>query len=196
MAVVVLAAFATNGSRSFPHARIGSCNAVTYFRGSLACVLVAPLAAPQAMADPALGWSIFAIGCLALSLDGIDGHLARREGTASAFGARFDLEVDSLLALVLAGLALAGGAAGPAVLVLGLARYTFWAAGFVWPRLARPLPGRLSRKAVCVVQLSALIALQAPILPSRLGDVIAVGAAALLVWSFCRDARWLALQPQ
>ena len=39
------------------------------------------------------------------ALDGVDGWLARRSGIASAFGARFDMEIDALLILVLAVLA-------------------------------------------------------------------------------------------
>jgi phosphatidylglycerophosphate synthase len=37
-----------------------------------------------------------------LALDGLDGWLARRFGLASAYGARFDMEVDGFLILVLA----------------------------------------------------------------------------------------------
>ncbi|SHJ20778.1 CDP-alcohol phosphatidyltransferase family protein [Wenxinia saemankumensis] len=177
---------------SYPHGRFGACNGVTYLRGSLACLLALPLAAPSALADPDLGWTIFAIGAVALSLDGVDGWLARRSGLASAFGARFDMEIDSVLALILALLAWAGGAAGPLVLVLGLARYVFVAAGWTLPWLAAPLPPSFLRKTICVVQLGTLIALQAPILPDRPGHAAAIGAALLLAFSFGRDIRWLA----
>ena len=180
------------GGWSFGHARLGACNAVTHLRGALVCLLAMPLAAPSALADPALCWALFFIGLIALSLDGVDGWLARRAGLQSAFGARFDMETDSLLALVLATLAWSGGAAGPAVMVLGLARYVFWGASGVWPALAAPLPDRVSRKAVCVVQLATLLALQAPVMPAMAGHVLAAGAALLLAWSFARDIRWLA----
>ena len=40
---------------------------------------------------------------LLLALDGLDGWAARRQGLVSAFGARFDMEVDALLILALAG---------------------------------------------------------------------------------------------
>ncbi|ROT98094.1 CDP-alcohol phosphatidyltransferase family protein [Histidinibacterium lentulum] len=179
------------GRRTFGHARLGACNAVTHLRGSLACLLAMPLAAPDALADPRLGWTVFGIGLVVLCLDGIDGWLARRAGLQSAFGARFDMETDSAVALLLAVLAWASGTAGPAVLLLGGARYLFWGATFIWPWLAAPLPERHSRKIVCVLQLGTLLALQAPALPGRASELAAVLVAALLAWSFLVDIRWL-----
>ena len=40
---------------------------------------------------------------MALLLDAVDGGVARRTGTVSGFGARFDMEVDAFLILVLSG---------------------------------------------------------------------------------------------
>jgi hypothetical protein len=70
-------------------------------------------------------------------------------------------------------------------------RYVFLGAGIVWPWLLRDLPERFSRKAVCVIQLGVLIALQAPILPTGLDLVLGLGAAAALAWSFGVDVAWL-----
>src|SRR4029453_12797343 len=44
---------------------------------------------------------LVAITVVALLLDALDGRVARRAGTASEFGARFDMEVDAFLILVL-----------------------------------------------------------------------------------------------
>lgn len=187
----VLALLWRRGDRTFGHSRFGACNAVTHLRGSLACLMAMPLAAPAALDDPRLGWTMFGIGLAVLCLDGVDGWLARRAGLQSSFGARFDMETDSAFALLLAALAWAGGAAGPAVMVVGAARYLFWAASFVWPWLAAPLPPRWSRKAVCVLQLGTLLALQAPVLPEHVGAAAAFLVAALLAWSFLVDIRWL-----
>jgi len=173
--------------RGFPHPELGWCNVVTQGRLALVALLAAPLAAQSG----AGGWAVAGLALAAFALDGADGWLARRQGLCSAFGARFDMEVDAALALVLALHALAAGAAGPAVLVLGLARYAFLAAGIAWPWLARPLPERLSRKAVCVAQLSTLIALQVPVLPGEAAEALGLGVAAALAWSFGRDIRWL-----
>jgi len=187
----VLSMLWMRGQQTFGHTRLGACNAVTHLRGSLACLLAMPLAAPASFADPRLGWTIFGIGLVVLCLDGIDGWLARRARLQSAFGARFDMETDSAFALLLAALAWAGGTAGPAMILLGGARYLFWGATFVWPWLAAPLPERYSRKIVCVLQLGTLLALQAPALPERVGEFAAVLVAALLAWSFLVDIRWL-----
>jgi len=61
----------------------------------------------------------------------------------------------------------------------------------VLPWLRHPLPDRLSRKAVCVLQLGTLIALQAPALPGAVALNLAVASAAALAWSFGRDVAWL-----
>jgi phosphatidylglycerophosphate synthase len=171
---------------SYPHDGLGLCNVITLTRLALAAALVAPLVAG---AGPA--WSTFAVAVTALALDGFDGWLARRQGFVSEFGARFDMEVDSVLALVLALGAALGSAAGPAALLLGLPRYVFGAAAWVLPWMRRDLPERFSRKAVCVLQLGALIALQAPILPAWLAIALVPLAAAALAWSFVLDVRWL-----
>ena len=132
-----------------------------------------------------------AVAGLALSLDGLDGWLARREGLVSDFGARFDMEVDALLALVLALIALASGKAGPWVLILGGLRYVYVAAGVFLPWLRRDLPPRWGRKTVCVVQIATLIALLAPPVIPPLSLGLAAVATTLLVWSFAADVLWL-----
>jgi len=172
--------------REFPHDRLGLCNLVTLTRLAMTAALVAPL-----VMGAAASWSVFVVATVALSLDGVDGWLARRQGYVSGFGARFDMEVDSLLALVLALSAAVSSGLGPLTILLGLPRYAFAFAGWALPWMRRDLPDRFSRKAVCVVQLAALIALQAPILPNGLAMALVIGASAALVWSFAVDVRWL-----
>lgn len=172
--------------RFYPHARIGGCNRVTLLRLALTLALLAPLLA----AAPA-GWPVALVATFVLVLDGVDGWLARRSGLVSGFGARFDVEVDAAFALVLVLHALAQGLAGPELLVLGLIRYVFVAAGLIWHWLRGPLPPSLRRKLVCVLQLAVLIVLQLPGVPADLARP-AVGLAALaLIWSFWIDIRWL-----
>lgn len=172
---------------TYPHAAIGLCNLVTLARLALTVALVAPILG----GGGAPVWGVFWVAGLALGLDGLDGWLARRQDLASAFGARFDMEVDSGLSLILALNAFVAGSAGPSVLLLGLPRYGFAVAGLVLPWLARPLPDRLGRKVACVLQIGALIALQAQVLPPPLAG-LAVGVAAVaLAVSFGRDVLWL-----
>jgi phosphatidylglycerophosphate synthase len=171
--------------RGYPHTDLGLCNLVTLARLALAAALLAPLAHPGA------GWPVFAVALVALSLDGVDGWLARREGRVSDFGARFDMEVDAALALILALNAWAAGTVGAAVLLLGMVRYAFVAAAWALPWMAAPLPARFGRKVVCVMQIAALIALQAPIVTAPLSTALALGAGGAVAWSFGRDVVWL-----
>ena len=143
------------------------------------------------MTHPVSAWAAVAVATLALLLDGVDGIAAHRSGLASAFGARFDMEVDALLAMTLSLLALQAGKAGPWVLALGAMRYAFVVAAWIWPWLAAPLPERLRRKTVCVIQIGALIALIAPIVTPPLSSGIAATVMALVAWSFAVDILWL-----
>lgn len=167
--------------RRHPHDRVGAANVVTLARLTAVAVLLGILLSGGG--EPAV---VIAVSVVTLSLDGVDGYLARRQRLASDFGAAFDMEVDSGFALVLA--ALAGlGPAGPAALLLGIPRYLFGAAALALPWLNGPTRPRFSRKVVCVVQLIALIALQLPMLPVPLALGIVVVVAGLVAWSFGRD---------
>lgn len=172
--------------QGFPHPTLGLCNVVTMMRLALTAALMAPLTDP---APP--HWAVFCVALVALGLDGADGWLARREGRVSDFGARFDMEVDAALALILALNAWAAGTAGGLVLALGLPRYVFVGVALVLPWLNGALPDRISRKAVCVVQIGALIVLQLPALPQTVATVLVGLVAAALIWSFGRDIVWL-----
>ncbi len=148
--------------RRILHGRFGLANSVTLVRAGGAAVFAGLVAAPELVAGTA-AWLAAGAAALLLALDGVDGWAARRQGLASAFGARFDMETDALTILALSALALALGKAGPWVLALGLMRYAFVAAGLLWPRLAAPLPPSFRRKAVCVLQIGVLAALVAPV---------------------------------
>lgn len=175
----------------YPHPRFGSCNGVTLFRAGLGASLLTPLLSGDAGQAAWGGWAVALVALFALLLDGVDGWLARRQGLTSGFGARFDMEIDAALALMLALHAFADGMGGVVVLTLGVMRYVFVAASWVLPWMAAPLPDKFGRKVVCVIQIAALIALQVPILGSGAALGIAWGAVAALLWSFGRDTLWL-----
>jgi phosphatidylglycerophosphate synthase len=134
-------------------------------------------------------WVVGALG--ALALDGVDGHLARRLGQTSIFGARFDMETDAATMLGLSLLVWLCDQAGPWVLAIGLMRYIFVAGSWVLPALAAPLPPRKRRRVICVVQVAALILAVVPGVPPALASPLCLGALAVLVYSFAVDVAWL-----
>ena len=172
------------------HARsFGAANCVTLVRAALALLLAALVGAAP---TPALGWVLVAIGMVGVALDGVDGALARRRDQASAFGARFDMETDALLILVLAALVWQQGKAGVWILAAGLTRYLFVAGGWILPWLRNALPPSRRRQAVCVVQIVSLLGALAPVVVSPWSDALALTGLAALVWSFAVDVQWLA----
>jgi phosphatidylglycerophosphate synthase len=175
-----------------PFPDFGAANRVTLMRAVLACLLAA-FVAGEALA---LSFAAFAIAVCALALDGIDGWLARRSATASRFGARFDMEVDAVLILVLASAAWLTGKAGMWVLLLGLMRYAFVAASAPWPWLARDLPPSTRRKAICVLQVAVLAMLLLPSVVPPVSGLMAAAALGALAWSFAVDIRWLATRSE
>jgi phosphatidylglycerophosphate synthase len=121
----------------------------------------------------------------ALALDAVDGRVARRTGTASALGARFDMEVDALLILVLS--AYVARATGWWVLAMGLARYAVLAATVVAPWLAAGVAPRQWRKAVAAVQGVVLTVAAGGLLSRGWATWALVVAAALLGLSFLTE---------
>jgi phosphatidylglycerophosphate synthase len=185
----IVAAFVlANLPAHHPFPRFGLANQVTLARAALVALL-AGLVGEAAL--PALGGVAFALALVAASLDAVDGALARATGMTSAFGARFDMETDAALMLVLAVLAWQLDKAGAWVLASGLARYAFVAAGAALPWLRRPLPPSFRRKLVCALQLGVLVAVLAPVLAPPATSVLAAAGLALLLSSFAADAVWL-----
>jgi phosphatidylglycerophosphate synthase len=126
---------------------------------------------------------------VALILDGVDGKVARRTGTSSPLGARFDMEVDAFLILVLS--VYVAMALGPWVLLIGTMRYVFVAAARVMPWLNAPLPPSMARKTVAALQGIVLLVAAAGVLPHVANFALVLLALGLLSWSFGRDIGWL-----
>src|SRR5258708_7483276 len=133
--------------------------------------------------------ALVTLAAVALVLDGVDGQVARRTGTATPLGARLDGEVDAFLILLLS--IFVSRDYGRWVLVIGAARYALLLAGWLIPWLAAPLPPRYWRKVVAAVQ-GIVLTVAASGLLDRLAGMIAVAAALLLLAeSFGRDVIWL-----
>ena len=127
---------------------------------------------------------------VALLMDGFDGQVARRTGTASDFGARFDMEVDAFLILLLC--VQVSRTLGLWVLAIGLMRYAFVAASWALPWLKAPLYPSMARKAVAAIQGVVLVAAVSGVLPHPLTFAAVAVALGTLLWSFGRDTLWLA----
>ncbi|MET9088752.1 CDP-alcohol phosphatidyltransferase family protein [Streptomyces sp. NPDC004237] len=126
---------------------------------------------------------------VALILDGVDGKVARKTGTSTALGARFDMEVDAFLILVLS--VYVSTQLGPWVLLIGGMRYAFVAAARVAPWLNAPLPHSMARKTVAAMQGICLLVAGADLLPYAANLGVVLLALGSLLWSFGRDVVWL-----
>ena len=173
--------------RHHPFGSFGPANQVTVARGALVALLAGLIGERAATGTPLFA-TVLAV--VAAALDGVDGWLARRTHTASRFGARFDMETDALLILVLAVLVWQYGKAGAWVLSSGLLRYAFIIAGLALPWLRSPLPASQRRRVIAVVQVIALIAALAPFVPAAAGTLMAAVALAALTFSFALDVLW------
>jgi phosphatidylglycerophosphate synthase len=175
------------GMRRVGRPAFGPADRVTMTRATLAGAVTA--LAADSITRPAHIAVMVALGAVALLLDGVDGKVARRTGTASAFGARFDMEVDAFLILVLS--AYAVRTAGAWVLAMGAMRYAFVAAAWALPWMRGELPARTWRKVVAATQGIVLVIAAAGVLPRAVALVALAVALAMLVESFGRDVAWL-----
>jgi phosphatidylglycerophosphate synthase len=165
----------------------GPADLVTLARAVLACAIAALVA--EAFVDGPEVAVLVGLAVVALVLDAVDGWVARRTRTASRFGGTFDGEVDAFLMLVLSVYVAATVHAW--VLVIGLARYVFAAAGWWLPWLRAELPPRYWRKVVTAAQGIVLTVAAASALPAWLATGALLVALALLAESFGRDVLWL-----
>lgn len=175
-----------------PHARFGAANRITLGRLAGMALVAGLVGDSLPLAQGAAGWALIVFTTCIAVIDALDGHLARRQGLASPFGARFDMETDAAFVLVLSALVWQAGQAGPWVLAAGLMRYAFVAAAVAWPWLNGPLPPAKRRQTICVVQITALIVCLGPIVPPPLATAIAAISLLLLTASFAVDVRYLA----
>ncbi len=153
----------------------------TVLIGGCATVVVLALAG----SIPFRAWWLVALAAPALLLDAVDGAVARRTGTASAAGARLDMEMDAALLVVLS--VAAASPVGAWVLAIGAMRYAYVAASWVRPALRRPPPVSALRRPVAALQGVALLVALVPVVPLPAARAGAAVALALLVVSFGRD---------
>ncbi|RUL90648.1 CDP-alcohol phosphatidyltransferase family protein [Verrucosispora sp. FIM060022] len=169
--------------------RLGPADWVTMGRGLLVGAVTALIADALIAGRPAPTVVLVVLTVVALALDAVDGKVARRTGTVSGLGARFDMEVDSILVLMLS--LYVAPSVGVWVLAIGLMRYAFLAASWVLPWMDAQLPPRYWRKVVAAVQGIVLAVAASQLLPARVTLLVLLAALGLLVESFGRDVAWL-----
>jgi len=174
-----------------PFPRFGAANTVTLLRVSLVAGVAGFIG--ETPSDRIAWFAAAAVTAVAL-LDGFDGWLARRSAQQSAFGARFDMETDAALILILSVLVWHHEKAGTWVVACGLMRYGFVVAGWILPWMAGPLRSTLRGKTVAVAQLVGLGTALVPAVPVPFSTSVAAITLALLVWSFAVDIAWLKQQ--
>jgi phosphatidylglycerophosphate synthase len=143
-------------------------------------------AAASAGSTPAL---LTVIASVALLLDAVDGRVARRTGTATALGARFDMEVDAFLILVLS--VHVADRLGAWVIAIGALRYAFVALSWAVPWLRGGAPARNSARVVAAAAGIVLVAAGSGGLPQLLALALVAGVLVALLWSFGQDVRVL-----
>jgi phosphatidylglycerophosphate synthase len=173
----------------------GVANTVTLTRliGTSWLVVLATAAAVAGLGRPGQ-IVVVAIGACCLLLDSVDGRLARDRGEASQFGARFDMEIDAAMLLVLSVGIAALGLAGWWVIGIGLMRYASAVASWLVPPLRTRVFYSFARKVVAAIQaialLFALLVGVVPVIPHWVSTTVLAVALALLCWSFGRDIVW------
>jgi phosphatidylglycerophosphate synthase len=185
-AVTMAAALARGLARGRGN-RLEPASWVTLARGTLA-VGVAALVADSSTRDAPVALLV-TLAAVALALDLADGWVARRTGTASALGARFDGEVDAFLILALS--VYVARASGAWVLAIGAARYVFLAGELLLPWMRAPLPPRRWRRVVAAAQGVVLTVAAAGVLPRALTQALLIAALAALAVSVGECTWWL-----
>lgn len=168
---------------------VGLAGRVTLVRALITLLLLGVLWAPEAYRE--YGFGLGLMGLVALLLDGLDGHVARRRGETTDAGARFDMETDAAMILVLSLAVWLSDRAGVWVLAMGALRYMFVASAWRWSWMAKPLPESMRRKVICVVQVSMLLLVLPTWLPAPMALAVLVIGLALLLYSFGVDTLWL-----
>jgi phosphatidylglycerophosphate synthase len=184
---VTMAAALARGLARAADDRLGPASWLTLARATLA-VGVAALVADSFAHDTPVALLV-TLATLALALDAVDGWVARRTGTVTPLGARFDGEVDAFLILALS--VYVAPAYGAWVLAIGAARYLFLAGEWLLPWMRAPLPARRWRRIVAAAQGIVLTVAAAEALPRALTQALLVAALVALAASVGECVWWL-----
>ena len=194
---VSLVGLLTAGLRRASRRRLTPADRVTLTRAVIACGVAALVtedaagsAGPTGPGEPV--GVLVALASVALVLDAVDGRVARRTRTVHPLGARFDMETDAFLILVLS--VHVAGDLGWWVLGIGAARYLLLPLGVLsrWvPWLRGQVPARRWRKAVAAYQGIVLTVATGDVLPAPVAGAAVTFGLVLLVVSFATEVRAL-----
>jgi phosphatidylglycerophosphate synthase len=168
-------------------AALGPADRVTLIRATLVGGVTTLVA--DSLLRPAPVLVVVVLAAVALALDAVDGRVARRTRTVSPLGARFDMEVDAFLILVLS--VHIAGRFGGWVFAIGAMRYAFVAATWVLPWLRGSAPPRYWCKVVAAATGIVLAVATADLVPRRLMALALAVSLGMLIESFGRDVVWL-----
>ncbi len=171
---------------------IGLANALTFLRGVLLASLSGFLLLPQPTG--ALAWAPAYIYVTAITLDYVDGYVARRAGQVTALGQRLDMELDGIGILVAVLLAVRYGQLPWWYLVVGSARYLFLAGIWLRERAHQPvrdLPQSVRRRAFAGAQMGFVGAMLTPLFEPPATQVAAAAFLLPFILGFMLD--WFVL---
>ncbi len=186
--VGVSSGLATNATLAYRTDRLRPADRVTLARATIVGA-VAALTADAFVRSVSVPLLV-SLAAVALALDAVDGWVARRTRTESPFGARFDMEVDAFLILVLS--VDVARSIGAWVLAIGAARYLFGVAAWLLRWMRRPMPSSYWGKTVAAIQGIVLTIAVAGVLPAVAIETMLAIALALLAESFGHQVWWLA----
>ena len=172
------------------HPSFGIANRITLIRAIIVSILAGMVGHSSAVTESGL-WLMLFFAAASLTLDGIDGWVARRLHIQSMFGACFDMEVDAAFILVLAVLTWELEKVGGWVLLAGAMRYLFMIAGLPMHAFRRPLPPSRRRQIACVTQTMALLFALCPSVGPMTASILTGAALFFLIISFGRDVSLL-----
>ena len=119
---------------------------------------------------------------LVISLDGLDGYIARKKNQKTEFGALFDMETDALFVCLVSCILVERGLAGWWILIAGWMRYYYYVLTDLTKLNKIPEPRTRFGATIAVILFVALIL--AFVLPETIRTIILAIALALLVGSF------------
>ncbi|WEV78824.1 methyltransferase domain-containing protein [Janibacter cremeus] len=190
---IILDGFAVIWMRRYQAKALAPADMVTIGRATLTCAIAGLVLESLTLGEllDTSPWTatLTVLAAVSLSLDLVDGWVARWTGRVTPFGARFDGEADAALMLVLS--VWVAPVLGWWVLAIGLARYAFAVAGWVLPWMRAQLPPRHWRKVVTAVTSTILVVATAGVVPSLAMVIALLAGLALIAESFGRDVWWL-----